>query len=190
MERHFFDLNIDVYVPGRWYFKTPTTPDGQPLEDPWVFTNGESIAPPGRLRIPLSRAGNPLDFTSAGVGLTPILSARVAAVFQEMALRDVQLFPVEVEGQTESYFLLVVARTVRCLDEVRSEEVRLWMPEHGRPEKVGQYRTVSGLRIDTSKVSDERVFRLWGLHSALIVDGELKTALERLGMVGGRFVEV
>ncbi|RYZ42360.1 MAG: hypothetical protein EOO71_08145 [Myxococcaceae bacterium] len=190
MERHFFDLTIDVYVPGRWYFKTPTTPEGQPLDDPWSFTNGEPIAPPGRLRIPLSRAGSPLDFTSAGVGLTPILSERAAAVFRDMALRDIQLFPAEVEGQAEPYFLLVVSRTVRCIDDGASEEVRLWTPEHGRPEKVGQYRHVSGLRIDTSKVGDERVFRPWGLPSALIVDGELKAALERTGIVGGRFVAV
>ncbi|WP_370450732.1 imm11 family protein [Corallococcus sp. CA047B] len=183
-------MTIDVYVPGRWYFKTPTNPEGQPLEDPWVFTNGVPIAPPGRLHVPLSRSGSPLDFTSAGVGFTPILSERVAAVFRDMALQDVQLFPVEVEGQTQPYFLLVVARTVRCIDDGASEGFRLWTPEQGRPEKVGQYRAVSGLRIDTTKVGDERVFRLWGLPSSLIVDGELKAALERAGIVGGRFVAV
>ncbi|RKH11100.1 hypothetical protein D7V97_12215 [Corallococcus sp. CA053C] len=190
MERRFFELDIDVYVPGRWYFKTPTTPDGQPWDDPWMFTSGERIAPPGRVRIPVSRPGRSLDFTSAGVGFTPILSARTAAVFRELAPEDVQLFPVEVEGQNEPYFLLVVARTVRCIDDVASEEVRLWTPEDGWPEKVGQYRSVSGLRIDKSKVGDARVFRPWGCYSALIVDGAIKDALEQTGIVGGRFDEV
>ncbi|WP_279637166.1 hypothetical protein [Corallococcus praedator] len=34
--------------------------------------------------------------------------------------------------------------------------------EDGRPELVGGYHVVSGLRIDTSKVDDARVFWLWG----------------------------
>ncbi|MFP2929077.1 imm11 family protein [Pyxidicoccus sp. 3LG] len=190
MERRFFNLTIDVYVPGRWYFKTPTTPDGQTVEDPWVFTSGKPIEPPGRLLIPLSRQGKPLDFTSAGVGLTPVVSARVAAVFREMAPNDVQLFPVEVEGQTEPFHLLIAARQIRCIDDAACEEVRLWTPEDGRPDRVGEYYVISGLRIDKSKVGDARVFRLWGYHVALIVDGELKAALERTGIVGGRFVEV
>ncbi|RKH71272.1 imm11 family protein [Corallococcus aberystwythensis] len=190
MERRFFEMDIDVYVPGRWYFKTPTHLDGQPLDNPWVFTRGTPIPSPGLLRIPLSRPGKPLDFTSAGVGGTPVLSTRTADVFRALAPNDVQLFPVQVDGQTEPYFLLVVARTVRCVDEAASEEVKLWRPEDGQPEKVGGYRYIVGLRIDKSRVSDERVFRPWGFRSALIVDGGLKDALERTGIVGGQFVEV
>ncbi|MBN9683061.1 MULTISPECIES: imm11 family protein [unclassified Corallococcus] len=189
-ERRFFDLLIDVYVPGRWYFKTPTHADGQPLDDPWVFSDGVAIPDPGLLRIPISRPGKPLDFTSAGLGLTPVLNARTAEVFRMLAPNDVQLFPVQVEGQSEPYFLLVAARTVRCVDEVATEEVQFWRPEDGQPAKVGQYRAIGGLRIDKSKVADERVFRLWGWRSALIVDGELKAALEQTGIVGGQFVEV
>ncbi|WP_158626312.1 imm11 family protein [Corallococcus sp. AB049A] len=189
-ERQFFELDIDVYVPGRWYFKTPTQLDGQRLDDPWVFTLGEPIPDPGPLLIPLSRPGSPLDFTSAGVGFTPILSARTADVFRAEASRDVQLFPVQVEGQHEPYFLLVATRTVRCVDEVASEEVQFWRPEDGQPEKVGGYKYVVGLRIDKTRVADERVFRPWGFRSALIVDGQLKAALEQTGIVGGQFVEV
>ena len=186
MERRFFDLCIDVYVPGRWYFKTPTQLDGQPLEDPWVFTSGTPIPDPGPLHIPLSRPGKPLDFTSAGVGVTPVLSPRTAEVFRALAPNDVQLFPVQVEPN----FLLVAARTVRCIDEVATEEVQFWRPEDGQPEKVGEYRDIGGLRIDKGKVADERVFRLWGGRPALIVDGHLKQALEQAGIVGGQFVEV
>lgn len=190
MKRRFFDLRIDAYVPGRWYFKTPTHLDGQPLDNPWEFTRGTPISSPGLLRIPLSRPGIALDFTSAGVGVTPVLSTRTAEVFRALAPNDVQLFPVQVEGQVEPYFLLVVTRTVRCVDEVASEEVQFWKPENGQPEKVGQYRALAGLRIDKARVADERVFRLWGWRPALIVDGELKAALEQTGIVGGRFVEV
>lgn len=47
-----------------------------------------------------------------------------------------------------------------------------------------------GLRIDTSKVGDARVFRTWGWHSPIIVDEEIKDALEANGIFGGKFEEV
>lgn len=187
MGKRFFDLSLDVYVPGRWYFKTPARADGQPVEDPWVFTNGQGMESPGKLLIPLSRPGHPLDFTTAGVGLTPIVSERVARVFRDMAPEDVQLFPVDVEGQSTPYFLLNVARTVRCIDDAACEEVRRWTPEDGRPDRVGEYRVVAGLRIDPLKVGDARVFRPWGWSAPILVEASVKDALERTGIVGGRF---
>jgi hypothetical protein len=107
-----------------------------------------------------------------------------------MASRDVQLFPVEVQGQAETFFLLNVARTVRCIDDAACEEVQLYTPADGRLDRVGEYHSVSGLRIDKSKVSEARVFRLWGWHPPIIVEGEVKEALERTGIVGARFDEV
>ncbi|RYZ17278.1 MAG: hypothetical protein EOO70_02405, partial [Myxococcaceae bacterium] len=99
----------------------------------------------------------------------------------------VQLFPAEVEGQAEPYWLMNVVRTVRCIDDKASAEVQFYTPEDGRPDRVGEYRSVIGLRIDTSKVGDARVFRLWGWHPPIIVDEEIKSALERVGIVGGEF---
>jgi len=190
LKNRFFDLLIDAYVPGRWYMSEPTLPNGREVDDIWVFTRGERIQPPGRLRVPLLRRGRPLDFTTAGMGSTPVLSARAANVFREMAPRDVQLFPVEVEGQTDPYELLVVARTVRCIDDEACEEARLFSEEDDMPERMGEYSVVSGLRIDKSKVGDARVFKTWGWHPALIVSGDIKEALDRNGIVGGYFAEV
>ncbi|WP_395848956.1 imm11 family protein [Cystobacter fuscus] len=190
MKRRFFDLSIDVYVPGRWYLAEPRNLDGQRIEDIWQFIDGRRVEDPGSLRIPIFKPGKPIDIEFAGAGQTPIVSARVASVFREMASSDVQLFPVEVEETADPYYLMNVARTVRCIDDSACAEVRLWTPENRQPEKVGQYRVVSGLRIDKSKVSQERVFRLWGWSSPIIIDEELKQALELTGIVGGRFDEV
>ena len=190
MERRFLNLTIDVYVPGRWYLSDPTTADGQRIEDVWQFTDGRGVADPGRMLIPIYRPGVPLDYTSAGVGLAPIVSTRVAFVFRDMAPNDIQLFPVEVEGQIEPYYLLNVTRTVQCIDEAACEEARRWTLEHGQPAKVGRYRVVAGLRIDKSKIGSERVFRTLGWSPPLIVDEEIKEALNRTGITGGRFEEV
>lgn len=190
MERRFFELDFDVYVPGRWYLREPVTPDGQEIPDIWAFVSGKPTAEPGRLCIPLSRSGKPLDFDKTTVAGTPIVNAWVAAVFRERASRDVQLFQVEVQGQAEPFYLLNVAREIRCIDDAACAEARRWIPEDGRPDRVGEYHVVSGLRINKSAVREARVFRLWGYLLPIIVDETLKDALERTGMVGGRFVEV
>jgi len=190
MSRCFFELEFDVYVPGRWYLREPTDFGGQQIPDIWVFVYGKPVDETRRLRIPLSRPGKPLDFDKTTVAGTPIVNARVASVFRDMAPDDVQLFPVEVQGQSEPYFLLNVARVLRCIDDAACEEVRLWTLEDGRPDRVGEYHVISGLRIDKSKTGDAHVFRLWGYLPTIVVDGEIKEALERTGIVGGRFVEV
>ncbi|QRN96662.1 hypothetical protein JRI60_48055 [Archangium violaceum] len=190
MERRFFDLSIDVYVPGRWYLADPTNLAGIEIDDIWQFSNGRPVELRERLRIPIYRLGKPLDFTTAGAALTPILSARAASVFRALAPTDAQLFPVEVEGEAETYYLLNVARQIRCINDAACEEVQFYTAEGVQAHRAGEYRSVSGLRIDKSKVGDARVFRLWGWHPPIIVEGEIKEALERTGMVGGRFDEV
>ncbi|NOK17772.1 imm11 family protein [Corallococcus carmarthensis] len=190
MPRHFFELDFDIDAPGRWYLREPTDLDGKTVPDIWAFVVGRPVTDPGPLRVPLSRHGKPLDFDKTTVAGTPIVNGRIASVFRELAPNDAQLFPVEVQGQAEPFYLLNVMRVIRCIDDAACEEARLWTPEDGRPDKVGEYHVVSGLRIDTSKVGNAVVFRPWGYLLPIIVDGELKAALEQTGIVGGRFVEV
>ncbi|MCY1042660.1 hypothetical protein OV208_15145 [Corallococcus sp. bb12-1] len=190
MPRLFFELDFDVDAPGRWYLREPTNLEGQGVLDIWAFVYGRAVADPGTLRVPLSRPGKPLDFDKTTVAGTPIVSGRVAAVFRDLAPNDVQLFPVDVQGQSEPYYLLNVIRVLRCINDAACEEARLWTPADGKPDKVGEYHVVSGLRIDPLAVNDEVVFRPWGYLLPLIVDGELKEALERTGIVGGRFIAV
>ena len=59
----------------------------------------------------------------------------------------------------------------------------------GSRAKVGQYRSVIGLRIDTSRVGEAQVFLTWG-WVAIIVSGKIKEALARLGATGPTFTEV
>jgi anthranilate phosphoribosyltransferase len=65
-----------------------------------------------------------------------------------------------------------------------------WKAEDGRPEKVGEYRYVHGMRIDPTRVGDARIFRTWGWRIALVVSEDLKRAIEEAGLTGARFVEV
>lgn len=187
MAQRFFKLNDDVYVPRRWHLATPLDSQGHKVHD-WNFTRGTPVHVEGRLKIPITVAGRPLDFSEAGLGI-PVVHIKAASMLAERAAGDVQLIPADIEGYPEQYLVLVATRLLRCIDE-QASEVSFWMPEHGVPEKVGQYMGVDRLRIDKAKVSNAKVFRLQGWEVALIVSEEIKDAMEAMGATGTRFQEV
>jgi hypothetical protein len=190
MPMRYFELLDDVDFPGRWELGDPTDENGREVSNPWMFRKGEPVHVDERLKVPLERPGKPVDFSTAGIGVTPVVHARMASILTQLAPDDVQLFPVKVASEFEPYFLVNVVRTVRCIDDEASEEVRYWKPEDGRPEKVGKYRAVSGMRIDPTKVGDAKVFRPWGWTVALLVSEDIKDALEHAGVTGVKFTEV
>jgi hypothetical protein len=187
MAQRFFDLADDVYVPNRWHLDTPLNSQGRKVFD-WDFKRGTPVHVKGRLKIPIEIAGLPLDYTWAGLSI-PVVHVKVASMLAERAAGDVQLIPADIEGCPEQYFLLVATRLIRCIDEEASE-VSFWTPEHGVPEKVGQYMGVDRLHIDKAKVGNAKMFRPEGWSTALIVSGEIKDAMEAMGATGTRFREV
>lgn len=187
--KKYFKLSQDVDGSGGWDLGNPTDPQGREVDNPWMFREGMPVSVPERLRIPIGRAGRALDFTLAGFSI-PVVHVKVATLFMELAPDDVQVLPVDIRDQPDQFCILIATRLIRCIDDKASEEVEYWTPEDGRPEKVGQYRDVYGMRIDPSKVGDAKVFRTWGWTIALIVSEEIKEGLERIGATGVKFKEV
>jgi hypothetical protein len=188
MATRYFDLSDDVYIPGRWHLRTPVDEHGQEVA-PWQFTEGHPVQVRGRLRMAFRRTGGPLDFTLAGLDI-PVVRAHVASLLAALAPNDVQFLPVDIEGQADPFRILVATRLIQCIDDAATSEVRYWKSEDDRPEKVGEYRVVHGMRIDPSKVGEARVFRTWGWTIALIVSEDIKVALERASVTGTHFKEV
>ncbi|MFP2907196.1 imm11 family protein [Pyxidicoccus sp. 3LFB2] len=188
MSQRFFRLNNDAGSPGRWHLDNPTDSEGRELDDSWQFTDGRPVHVPGRLKVPVEQPGRPLDFTLAGLAI-PVVHVRVASVLTERAPADVQLVPVDIDGQPDQYLLFVATRLIRCIDE-QASRIRLRDAEEGPPERGWQYASVRDLRIDKSKVGDAKVFRTEGWNIALVVSDDIKTALEQLGTTGVKFEEV
>ncbi len=187
----YFDLHDDFRIPGRPELSDPVAVDArQKLDSVWLFTSGAHVRNVGKLRLAVKPPGPPLDFSLAGAGLTPVVSARVASVFRELAPHDVQVLPVEVEDRREPFFILVATRLVRCIDERACAEVVHYTADDSPPERVGHYRSVQGLRVDPSKTNGARVFRTWGWPVSFIVSEGIKEALEHAGVTGARFAEV
>jgi len=147
MPQRFFKLADDVMVPSRWHLAMPLKSQGTEVDD-YEFWRGTPVHSKRRLRIPIEIMGKPLDYTEAGIN-TPVVQIRVASLFAERAPDDVQLIPVEVEGQPDQYLILVATRWLRCIDE-QASRIELWTHEDGVPHMVGQYSSVRDMRIDKS----------------------------------------
>ncbi|WP_240358628.1 imm11 family protein [Myxococcus vastator] len=175
---------------GNWYLGDPLTKQGHELENFREFSSGRPSQVSSRLTVPIDESGRRLDFCTAGAGATPVVHIRAATLFAEMAPNDVQLIPVDINGCPDEYLILVATRLVRCIDDEASEEVLYWKPEDERPDKLGMYRSVFGMRIDPTKVGDAKVFRTWGWSGVLVVSEDIKAALERANITGAAFEEV
>jgi hypothetical protein len=93
-------------------------------------------------------------------------------------------------GVELDYCWTSVLPVIECLDERRSEFSQ-WTANDHRPDKVGQYRMVTRLRIVTASLApDAHILRIAGLQIALVVSETIKSAMERSGCVGAKFVEV
>ena len=189
MPKRYFDLKDDMRIRGRWLLGTPTDVQGREVDDPWMFYRGQRLPDLGPLKLPITVPGRALDFSRAAFA-APVVHARVASVLSDLAPEEVQTLPVEIEGQPEPFFILVATQLIQCIDERASRHVRKWTPEDGRPEKLGKYRDVRGMRIDASQVGDAKIFRPRGWAIVLIVREDIKDALESMGATGTTFEEV
>jgi len=189
MQSKYYEIYDNVYVPGRWHLRMPVNSQGEWI-DTWQFNEGRVLEFEGPIRFPVKPAGVALEFTLCSMGI-PVVHRRVVSLFERLGLQEeVQFIPVEVEGQTEPWFILNALQVIRCIDDARSEEVFYWLPEDNRPEKVGKYRNVRGLKVDPAKIGDANIFRPWGWLVVLIVSERVKQAMEEEGITGAKFIEV
>ncbi|WP_043434990.1 imm11 family protein [Cystobacter fuscus] len=184
----YYELMDDRYHPGRWHLRSPVDEKGEQI-NPWQFFKGKQIELQRIIRFPVKPDGLALDFCWAAFSI-PVVHTRFVQLFARLDIQGVQFIPAQVEGHAGPFFILNTLRTIRCIDDARCEDVQYWKHEDGQPEKVGMYRVVAGLRINTSKVGDARIFRTWGWSQGLIISEDIKQAMEAEGFTGTRFVEV
>lgn len=190
-QMRYYEIYDDKYIPGRWHVRMPLDDEEgrEELFDIWRFHEGRVLNIQKPIRLSVKPAGVALEFSHA-LGI-PVVHGGVVALFERLGLqKEVQFIPVEVEGQMVPYFILNALQTIRCIDDARCEEVFYWQPEHGEPDRVGEYKNVRGLKVDPAKIGGANIFRPWGWQVVLIVSERVKQAMEEEGIIGTKFIEV
>jgi hypothetical protein len=153
-----------------------------------ILDAGRIVSESGPLKGTVSHPGRVLDFTLTSFNV-PVVRGRVADAVRGVAGSDVQCLPVDIAGQP-GMIALNALRVVRCLDETRSEFIK-WTNEDRRADLAGQYRQVTKLVLAHDAVpTDAHFFRVEGWLVALVVSEAVKEAMEGIGCLGAKFIEL
>jgi hypothetical protein len=177
----FYRVLADPNKKARWFLDEPCGQEGQVI-DAREFTQGSPYHGPKPVLVPVGQLGNIVNFNFAAFDM-PVVSERVAHIIHTYAMGNVQSFPVMIDNAKGRFEIINVLTRIQCLDEQLSETLK-WKPEDGRPDKVGQFRMVTNLRIDPECCHSAHIFRVEGWEIALIVSCDLKAAIEDIDDLG------
>jgi hypothetical protein len=167
-------------VTDAWFLDAPIPSGG----DEWAFwrlIRGEPLTDSDLTswRSGIKRPGRQLPFCFAGFDV-PIVNADVANLLNNEVPNAVQLLPLALPKVQTPYHILVATLAVRCVDEANSNFM-VWGSNDGRPDKVGQYRMFTRLRVDRAAVPEgTHLFRVEGWPVALIVSAWLAAKLRKI----------
>jgi hypothetical protein len=185
-----YRLLFDPELADQWFIDTPMNSSG----DEWSFwrlLGGASLEgsdwQPWRARV--KQLGQRLPFSFAGFDV-PVVATEIAEQLAPILGEQAQFPVLDVAGEEATYRILVATRTVQCVDEEESQFIK-WGPSDGRPDKCGEYRMFTRLRLDPARVpSDTRVFRVWGWSQALIVTEPVAVVLKSCVPLGLKYEPV
>lgn len=184
MTEQLFWLHFDSRDAEQWFLGAPVDHADQTL-DPRIFTDCRRLGDLGPLRVPIQERGCPCAVSFGPFDL-PIVTAHLGSLLVGAAPGDVELVPVNVEGERADYHILNVVTCLDCIDPDRTDGER-WTIEDGRPEKIGQYSMIIDLKLDPGCVKGPRIFRVEGWEVVIAVTEDIRTLLERAGVSGARF---
>lgn len=183
----YFQLIDDLSFDGRWFLNSVQDALGRPV-NPELFTvcrRLDGIDTP--LRIFPRRTGRPLDWTYADFDM-PVASGPIIEILNDLS-SQVQIIPAVVDSHKGVFGIVNILDLRDCLDESRSEFIR-WRPEDGRPDRLGQYRQVSTLRVLHERVGHSEIFRIKGWDVAIVVSSNLREQFDHRGITGVTFLPV
>lgn len=179
----YFELKDDVLIPDRWHLGLITSESGEePRLRAGVVFHGK------RLNGEIDREGRPLDFCLTSFAV-PVGREQLLDVVFDISGQDIQRVGLSLAGH-KGFGVLNALRVITCLDENHSTFVK-WTKDNHRADLAGQYRMVTKLRLDETKIPhDSHVFRVHGWTIALVVSEAVKVGMEAVGCVGAKFVNV
>ncbi len=185
----FFDVRADDKRFGdRWFLDEPLSENGQAI-DSRLFRYGKTYDGIAPHSVPVQQNGKRIAYNLAAFDM-PVVSNEISAILRDVAGNDCEFFPVIIGASNVEMSIVNVVRRIECVDESRCEEVMKWRPEDNRPDRLGFYRSIGGLRIDSAKAAGHHIFRIFGWEVALIVSEMIRAKLETIENLGIVFDEV
>jgi hypothetical protein len=177
-ELNYYRLTDDIYADDHRCLGDIV--DGKVVVDADLFTSTKPYTGSKRLSIQVDD-GPDFDFSLAAFDV-PIVSTKLARLLERIAFREVQLIPVTIGGKT-GYFILNTLQKVSCLDEQLSVYTK-WTETDGRPDRMGQYRMVSEVRLNSDKANGIHVLRIEGWDVPLVVSDKVVEEIQSSGIRG------
>lgn len=182
--------NVSAEMAHFWRLEIPTKSESGVDWNFWAFTKcTPAKAPPYPFFVRKQGLQSELTFAAWEI---PVVSSRVADIFQRLAPNDIERIPVEITDTSGNWEILNVLSCIDCIDHVASQID--YYPTNMMPwedqSQSGKPRGVRRLVINTSLVGNHHVFRPRDWAVTVIVSEPVRNALIDAVVNGIRFTEV
>jgi hypothetical protein len=131
--------------------------------------------------------------------LLPVCSTRLKSLMENLGLENIQYLPLRIirrDGpkEVDGYYIANYLNVIDCLDRERSV-YQVWTKDNllfweKRLQRLGTFRDVTKAVIDSKKIGDAPIFRLWGWEMMVVVRENVKQVIEEAGITGCMFREI
>jgi hypothetical protein len=171
---NFYRILADPKATTRWHLKAPVDQQGREV-DAKLFTRAVPFGSDSILTVPLRQQGEEVDINFADFDML-VMSKKIIDEIGSRFNLEIQRIPAEINGRTD-YEIINPLTSIPCVDESESDYLK-WTENDGRPEKTGQYRMFTKLKIKRDLPIESHLFRVAEWPIVLLVSQALKEYIE------------
>lgn len=176
MAGNYFQIYPDMNRTDLTYLDQPIDRNSNKAIEFWRFTSSKIYEENLDLYIQVKKKGVETDVNLTYCDI-PVLRSEMAERLLNIGVKA-QLISLQIQGSNHAWCILNLLEKYDCLDKRRTEQWDIWKAEDGLPSKVGEYRSVVGLKIDPSLIeTPSKAFRVSKLGT-MIVDKTVKEEIE------------
>ena len=75
-------------------------------------------------------------------------------------------------------YLMNILPLVECVDDEKTESIVRWQAEDDEPDKIGQYRQITGLRVDPERLVGIDTCRVQDWEVSIIISQRVRMMLD------------
>ena len=168
-------------------------------QDPWDFKSGTSIESRDINATAIFRSEtiySDFPFTAFDV---PVYSTKLKMLMEKHEPNSIQYLPLKIINENNNkhvngYYIANYLNKIDCLDRINSK-YEAWTKENlmflkDRPQMLYTFRDIQKVVLDSKKISNNKIFRLWGWDVMIIVREDIKNIIEAANIIGCNFNKI